>query len=156
EQVLNRALDVRSPLQFMRETTGAVFDTLAQIHLVRGDCEEAGRCLQRSREAYGDASRWYHWSVRTLEARVALRRGDAAQALPIAGERAGGGAARANSAGRGGLLAGEALLGGGRRGAGAPRLHAVGTTLPAAGMSSTWGEFLRLRGRVHALSGRPT
>jgi tetratricopeptide (TPR) repeat protein len=29
EEALNRALDVRSPLQFMRETTGAVFDTLA-------------------------------------------------------------------------------------------------------------------------------
>ena len=36
EETLNRALDVRSPLQFMRETTGAVFDTLAQIHLIRG------------------------------------------------------------------------------------------------------------------------
>src|SRR4051812_22660949 len=64
EQVLNRALDVRSPLQFMRQTTGAVFDTLAQIHLIRGEYEDAGRCLQRSREAYGEASRWYHWSVR--------------------------------------------------------------------------------------------
>ena len=37
EEVLNRALDVRSPQQFMRETTGAVFDTLAQIHLIRGE-----------------------------------------------------------------------------------------------------------------------
>src|SRR4029079_7164647 len=46
EQALNRALDVRSPLQFMRETTGAVFDTLAQIHLIRGEYDEAGRCLQ--------------------------------------------------------------------------------------------------------------
>jgi tetratricopeptide (TPR) repeat protein len=62
EQVLNRALDVRSPLQFMRETTGAVFDTLAQIHLIRGNHEEAGRCLHRSRDAYGDpgahSNRW--------------------------------------------------------------------------------------------------
>ena len=41
EEALNRALDVRSPLQFMRETTGAVFDTLAQIHLIRGEHEEA-------------------------------------------------------------------------------------------------------------------
>src|SRR5439155_1123256 len=82
----NLALVLRSPMQFMRETTGAVFDTLAQIHLIRGDYEEASRCLQRSREAYGDASRWYHWSVRALEARVALRRGDAPQALATASE----------------------------------------------------------------------
>ncbi len=84
EQVLNRALDVRSPLQFMRETTGAVFDTLAQIHLIRGTIDEASRCLQRSREAYGDSSRWYQWSVQALEARLALRRGD-----PAAGARDG-------------------------------------------------------------------
>ena len=90
EQVLNRALDVRSPLQFMRETTGAVFDTLAQIHLIRGDDEEAARCLQRSRDAYGEygahSSRWYQWSVRVLEARVALRGGRAPQALAIAAD----------------------------------------------------------------------
>ena len=65
----------------MRETTGAVFDTLAQIHLVRGNHEDASRALQRSREAYGDSNRWYQWSVQALEARLALRRGDAARAL---------------------------------------------------------------------------
>ena len=54
EEALNRALDVRSPLQFMRETTGAVFDTLAQIHLIRGQHEEADRCLSKAREAYGE------------------------------------------------------------------------------------------------------
>src|SRR5258708_11809264 len=72
EQALNRALDVRSPLQFMRETTGAVFDTLAQIHLVRGNHEDARRALQRSREAYGDSNRWYRWSVHPLDARPPL------------------------------------------------------------------------------------
>ena len=46
EETLNRALDVRSPMRFMRETTGAVFDTLAQIHLIRGEHEEAGRCAR--------------------------------------------------------------------------------------------------------------
>ena len=54
EQALNRALDVRSPMQFMRETTGGVFDTLAQIHLIRGDHDAAGRYLQKAREAYGE------------------------------------------------------------------------------------------------------
>ena len=54
EEALNRALDVRSPLHFMRETTGAVFDTLAQIHLIRGQHEEADRSLPKAREAYGE------------------------------------------------------------------------------------------------------
>jgi len=156
EQVLNRALDVRSPMQFMRETTGAVFDTLAQIHLIRGDYEEAGRCLQRSREAYGDASRWYHWSVRTLEARVALRRGDAALALTTASEIARSGDAPASYAMQAELIAVEALLASGRIPDADARLQTAAATPVAAAMSGTWGEFLRLRGRVHALTGRPT
>src|SRR5260221_9753232 len=114
EQALNRALDVRSPLQFMRETTGAVFDTLAQIHLVRGEHEEASRCLQRSREAYGDASPWYHWSVRALEARVALRRGEAAPALAIAGEIARADDVPSTYATQAELITVEALLASGR------------------------------------------
>jgi DNA-binding NtrC family response regulator/tetratricopeptide (TPR) repeat protein len=156
EQVLNRALDVRSPMQFMRETTGAVFDTLAQIHLIRGDYEQAGRCLQRSREAYGDASRWYHWSVRVLEARVALRRRDAAQALAIATEIARAADAPPAYATQAQLIAVEALLASGRVGDAEERLQGAGDKVPAAGMSGTWGEFLRLRGRVHAVTGRAT
>src|SRR3954462_10881193 len=85
EDALNRALDVRSPLHFLRETTGAVCDTLAQIHLIRGEHDQASRSLQKAREAYGPtiASRWYQWSVRALEARLALRRGDGSNALSI-------------------------------------------------------------------------
>ena len=40
EEALHRALEVRSPIQF-HETTGAVFDTLAQIHLIRGRYDAA-------------------------------------------------------------------------------------------------------------------
>ena len=78
EQVLQRALDVRTPIPFMRETTGAVFDSLAQIYLVRGAHDEATQALERARAAYGEtrSNRWYQWSVRVLEARVALRRGE--------------------------------------------------------------------------------
>ena len=88
EEALNRALDVRSPLQFMRETTGAVFDTLAQIHLIRGEHDEASRSLERPREAYGEygarRAAGISGRVRVLEARLALRRGDARSALPLA------------------------------------------------------------------------
>src|SRR6202008_3918971 len=47
EEVLHRALEVRSPIQF-HETTGAVFDTLAQIHLIRGTYETASEFLTRA------------------------------------------------------------------------------------------------------------
>src|SRR4029078_665998 len=78
ETILTRTLDVRSPIQF-QETTGAVFDTLAQIHLIRGEYETAGVSPGRAGEAYGASGRkpsqWYEWSVRVLGARLALRRG---------------------------------------------------------------------------------
>src|SRR5204862_5474163 len=89
EEALNRALDVRSPIQF-HETTGAVLDTLAQIHLIRGRYDAASECLGRASEAYGaygrQTSRWYEWSVRVLGARLALRRGQFADAIARAQE----------------------------------------------------------------------
>src|ERR1700730_6035717 len=64
EEALHHALDVRSPIQF-HETTGAVFDTLAQIHLIRGRYDTASDFLGRAGEAYGaygrQPSQWYEW-----------------------------------------------------------------------------------------------
>src|SRR3954462_4460773 len=127
EGALNRALDVRSPLHFMRETTGAVFDTLAQIHLIRGQHDEASRCLEKAREAYGEtlASRWYQWSVRALDARVALRRGDAAQALAVSADVAGAGDAPGVYALQGELIAIESLLALGRTDEAQARLDGI-------------------------------
>src|SRR5439155_19635202 len=89
EEALHRALDVRSPIQF-HETTGAVFDTLAQIHLIRGRYDTASDFLGRAGDAYGaygrQTSRWYEWSVRVVGARLALRRGELADALGRADE----------------------------------------------------------------------
>ena len=66
EQILTRTLEVRSPIQF-HETTGAVFDTLAQIHLMRGSYERAGEYLRQASDAYGaygtQTMRWYEWSL---------------------------------------------------------------------------------------------
>ena len=156
EQVLNRALDVRSPLQFMRDTTGGVFDTLAQIHLIRGNPDEASRCLQRSREAYGESSSWYYWSVSVLEARLSLRRGDPAAALATASQLTLTDGVPAAYAAQAELIAVDALLASGRREEAERRLTEAGGRMLSAGMSSVWGEFLRLRGRVHAQAGRPT
>ncbi len=158
EEALNRALDVRSPLHFMRETTGAVFDTLAQIHLIRGEDDEASRCLNRAREAYGAtlASRWYQWSVRALEARVALRRGDAETALVVSGEVAGAVDAPELYVLQAELITIEALLALERGEAAQDRLESVASRIHPGAMTGTWGEFLRLRGRLHAAAGRAT
>jgi hydrogenase-4 transcriptional activator len=140
EETLNRALDVRSPMRFMRETSGGVFDTLAQIHLIRGQHDEAAHALERSKEAYGEygaeTTRWYYWGLRVLEARLTLRRGQARTALAIANDIASMERIPAVYAILGELIAIEALL--------------------ATGVSGTWGEFLRLRGRIRAADGRAT
>ena len=158
EEALNRALDVRSPLHFMRETTGAVFDTLAQIHLIRGEHEQASRCLQKAREGYGEtfSSRWYQWSVRALEARVALRRGDAETALAISAEIAASGDAPGLYGLQAELISIEALLALDRADAAQQRLDDVSARVQPGAMTGTWGEFLRLRGRLHAAAGRAT
>ena len=78
EQILTRTLEVRSPVQF-QETTGAVFDTLAQIHLMRGSYERAGEYLRQASDAYGaygtQTMRWYEWSLKVLGVKLAIRRG---------------------------------------------------------------------------------
>jgi hydrogenase-4 transcriptional activator len=158
EATLNRALDVRSPMQFMRETTGAVFDTLAQIHLIRGEHDQASRSLQKAREAYGEtlASRWYQWSIRTLEARLALRRRDPEEALEGATQVARAEGAPAGYILQAELIAIEALLALGRTDEARVRLEVVAAQVRPDGLSGTWGEFLRVRGRLHAACGRPT
>ena len=144
EEALNRALDVRSPLQFMRETTGAVFDTLAQIHLIRGNHEDGeplppaiARGLRRIWRA---DQPWYQWSVQVLEARVALRRGDAARALAHRRRDRRGRRVPPAYATQAELIAVEALLASGRlrRGRGAARAPAARLD-PAAGMSGVVG-----------------
>ncbi|MBA3297111.1 MAG: sigma 54-interacting transcriptional regulator [Acidobacteria bacterium] len=158
EEVMHRALDVRSPLQFMRETTGAVHDSLAQIHLIRGAHDDASRSLDRARQAYGEtrASGWYQWSVRVLDARVALRRGDAEGALALCTNVLGATDVPAAYALQAELTAIEALLALSRTTDAQDRLDAAAARIQPGTMSGSWGEFLRLRGRLHALASRAT
>ena len=145
----------------MRETTGAVFDTLAQIHLIRGEHDDASRCLQKAREAYGDygaqTSRWYHWSRAGARgarwrcgAATRPRRSRSPPRSPRAGRRAAAYAMQARADRR------RSAAGLGRRST-RPRsgCDAVADRGPAGAMSGTWGEFLRLRGRLHAAAGAP-
>ncbi len=160
EAALNRALDVRSPLQFMRETTGAVFDTLAQIHLIRGQHEEADRCLSKARDAYGEygsqTARWYQWSLLVLQARVALRRAQPGPAVALASDVAKSADAPPGYVLQAELIAVEALLASNLVEEAQRRLDAVSGRISPTAMSGTWGEFLRLRGRLNRTAGRST
>ena len=159
EAALRRALEVRSPVQF-HETTGAVFDTLAQIHLVRGDHDAAEQCLQQAGDAYGtyglQASRWYEWSVRLLTARLALRRGARADALRLAADIAATSGVPAADAIQADLLAVEALLADERLDEAERRLGPVGARLDPRLTPGAWGEYLRCRAQIHLRHDRTT
>ena len=152
EDALHRALEVRSPIQF-HETTGAVFDTLAQIHLIRGRYEVASEFLGRAEEAYGaygrQTSHWYEWSVRLLGARLALRRGALDEALARADEIQGAGAPPFDVL-QATLIAAEALIAAGRLSDAQDRLASAADALDPRVAPATWGEYLRLRGALHA------
>lgn len=155
ENALHRALDVRSPIQF-HETTGAVFDTLAQIHLIRGRYDVAADFLSRASDAYGaygrQTSRWYEWSVRALSARLALRRGAHQEALAQADEMIEAGAPRFDAL-QASLIAADALMADRRLVEAGRRLALAGEGLDADSAAAAWGEYLRLRGTLHALQG---
>ena len=158
EQALNRALDVRSPAQFRRETTGAVFDSLAQIHVIRGADDEASASLERARAAYGE--------TRVPAAGISGRSRCSMHAWPCAGTtRAGAELEPRTRACRrcAGVYALQADLIGGRGAArtwpsaeAQAQLEAIVTRIDPAAMSGIWGELLRLRGRLHAAAGRAT
>ena len=151
EDALHRALDVRSPIQF-HETTGAVFDTLAQIHLIRGAYDVASDFLGRARDAYGaygrQTSHWYEWSVKVLGARLALRRGQLDEAVARADEIPGAGAPPFDSI-QATLIAAEALVAADRVAEAEQRVTVVGESLDPRVAPATWGEYLRLRGSLH-------
>jgi hydrogenase-4 transcriptional activator len=156
EQVLNRALEVRSPVLF-HETTGAVFDTLAQIHLMRGSYESAGEYLRHASEAYGgQTSGWYEWSLKVLGAKLAIRRGAYEEALLIADEIASTTGVPPAEALQADLTACEALMFAGRLEEAELRLTTCEGRLDPRATPGNWGEYLRLRGAMHDRAGRPT
>ncbi len=159
DTVLHRALDVRSAMQF-HETTGAVYDTLAQMSLMRGDYENAAEYLRRAAEAYGaygrNTSRWYEWSLRVITARLATRRGQPDEALAIADEIAKSTSAPPAEAIEAELIAAEALLSASRVDDAEHRLTQVESRLDPRTTPGAWGEFLRLRGDLRARQTRTT
>jgi DNA-binding NtrC family response regulator/tetratricopeptide (TPR) repeat protein len=159
EQALRRALEVRSPVQF-HETAGAVHDTLAQIHLIRGEYDAAENRLRQAGEAYGTyghhAPRWYEWSVRLLTARLALRRGARADALRLATEIESTPGVPPADAMQAELLATESLLADGRIDEAEQHLVLISARLDPRSMPGAWGDYLRLRAHLHLRRGRTT
>jgi hydrogenase-4 transcriptional activator len=158
EAVLQRALEVRRPLLF-HETTGAIFDSLAQIHLLRGAYDKADECLRNARDAYGaygeQTPPWYGWSLRLLEARLSLRRGLVDAALREADDIVEAPGVPPAEMLHAHLIAAEALLCAGRHDDAHKRLALIGTQLDARTMPGAWGEFLRVRAESHARRSRP-
>ena len=152
EQILTRALDVRSPVQF-HETTGAVFDTLAQIHLMRGSYERAAEYLRHAREAYGaygtQTMRWYEWSLKVLSVKLAIRRCDYDGAIAIAEELTRTPGVPPSESIQADLAACEALVAAGRVAEAQTRLESCEARLEPRTAPANWGEFLRTRGTVH-------
>ena len=157
EAALHRALDVRSPIQF-HETTGAVFDTLAQIHLIRGRYDTAADFLGRAGDAYGaygrQTSQWYEWSVRVLGARLAMRRGDLGPAVTLADEILQSDAPPVEAL-QATLIAADALTACGKLADAEQRLAWAADRLDPQTAPAEWGEYLRLRGALHAKTGAP-
>ncbi len=159
EDLLRRALAVRSAVQF-HETTGAACDTLAQIHLIRGEYDAAAEALGQAAEAYGGfgthASRWYEWGVRINAARLALRRGDIDATLAQAEELTRMQGVPPGEMLQAELIGCEALLAAGRTSEAADRVAGIAPRLDAALMPGAWGQFLRLRAQVSITCGRTT
>ncbi len=157
EQILTRTLEVRSQVQF-HETTGAVFDTLAQIHLMRGSYERASEYLRLAGEAYGaygtHTMRWYEWSLKVLGVKLAIRRGAFDEAVRMADELAAAPGVPASDAIQADLAGCEALLAAGRMAEAERRLESCEARLDPRTSPANWGEFLRIRGAVHEQGSR--
>ena len=157
EHALHRALAITSRAQ-AHEITGAVHDTLAQIALMRGDYEGAADSLTRAAEAFGaygrETSRWYEWSVRVVTARLANRRGHPDEALVLADAIVAADGVPPAERLDAELIAAEALLLGGRASDARERIAAVEGRIDPRTTPGAWGEFLRVRGQLHASEGR--
>ena len=157
EDVLMRALEVRKPVQF-HVTTGAVFDTLAQIHLMRGTYDRASEYLRQAGEAYGSygshTGKWYEWSVKVLETKLAVRRGTFDDAIGRANELVAAEDIPPADAIQADLAACEALLELGRVDEAAGRLATCEARFDPRTAPANWGEFLRVRGALHSRTGQ--
>jgi|GEM_PF-762449 len=156
ERILHEGLETRCAVQF-HEIGGGIFDTLAQLALLRGDYEAADAYLREALTAYGaygrNTSGWYAFSLRTLAARVATRRGRPDDALAIADELTRSLATPPAEVQEAELIGIEALLAAGRSDDAMARLRHTGQHLDHVAAPARSAEFERLLGQAHAAQG---
>ncbi len=144
-------------MQF-HETSGAVFDTLTQINIIRGFYDRANACLSQAREAYGaygrQTSRWYEWSIRLLGARLALRQQLSEEAIGQADQMLVESGVPPADAIQANLVAAEALLAMGQLDAAEERVARAAARLDPRLTPGAWGEYLRTRAHTLALRQR--
>lgn len=161
EATLRRALELRghSSQLHAHEARGAIYDTLAQIALMRGDYEAAADALGRAADVFGQfgrgSSRWYEWSIRAITARLASRQGRPDDALALADAIVTAENVPPAERLEAELVAAEALAMSGRAADAGTRLQAVEGRIDPRSSPSAWGEFLRQRGLLAAANGRP-
>ncbi|MEZ5290402.1 MAG: sigma 54-interacting transcriptional regulator [Vicinamibacterales bacterium] len=159
ERALRRALDIEGAASQLQEARGAVYDTLAQIDLMRGDYEAAADHLTKAADTFGQfgrsTGRWYEWSVRVITARLASRQARYDDALAMADAIRTADEVPPAERLEAELAATEALVLSGRAEAAATRLAALEGRVDPRGAPGTWGEFVRLRGLIAAADGRP-
>jgi DNA-binding NtrC family response regulator/tetratricopeptide (TPR) repeat protein len=152
EETLTRALEVPTQVK-VHETTGAVFDTLAQIHLMRGTYDRSANYLRLASEAYGaygsQTMRWYEWSVKVLGVKLAIRRGAFDEALQMADALVDTPGIPPADAIQADLAGCEALLASGRVDEAESRLKGCEARLDPRKAPGNWGEYLRIRAIVH-------
>src|SRR6185436_8594933 len=103
--------------------------------------------------AYGrQTSQWYEWSVRLLNARLALKRGEIDETVAMADAIVKLGAPPHESL-QASLVAVEALSAAERLAEAEQRLSAAADSLDPSGAPASWGEYLRLRGELDAKTG---
>ncbi|MBI1873642.1 MAG: tetratricopeptide repeat protein [Acidobacteria bacterium] len=157
ETTLHRALAARTQVQF-HEITGAVYDSLSQLHLIRGRFDEADRCLKQAAEAYGEfggrAAGWYQWALRVHTAKMALQRAQAETALQQADEITHAARVPPTDMVDAELVGCEALLALDRLQEADARLVRLGEHLDPRANPSAHGAYLRLRGRLLGQTGR--
>jgi DNA-binding NtrC family response regulator/tetratricopeptide (TPR) repeat protein len=161
EAVLHRALAQggHSSILHAQEARGAVYDTLSQIALMRGDYEAAANHLGRAAEVFGQfgraSSQWYEWSVRVITARLASRQGRTDEALALADAIVTAQNPPPAERLEAELVAAEALVVSSRTAEAAERLRTAEGRIDPRSSPAAWGEFLRLRGLIDSADGRP-
>ena len=126
---------------------------------MRGDYERAADALTRAADVYGtygrQTSKWFEWSVRVIRARLSARQGRAEEALALADAIVAADGAPPAERLDAELIAAEALLLAERTAGAAARIAAAEGRIDPRVTPGPWGEFLRLRGQLHAREGRP-